>query len=76
MATVFPAPTTDAAATEATLRMARFLTDIAGMPLDDAGMLMSLVGHLRFCQVVDPRKTVRFEFPKWVLGKYDYQLPR
>lgn len=76
MATVFPAPTTDAAATEATLRMARFLTDIAGMPLDDAGMLMSLVGHLEFCQVVDYRKTVRFEFPKRVLKKYGCQLPR
>ncbi len=28
------------------------------------------VGQLKFCQVVDPLKTVRFEFPKWVLAEY------
>ena len=34
---------------------------------EDAGRLMTLVGSLRFCQVVDPQITVRFEFPKSVL---------
>jgi len=38
-------------------------------------MLMSLVGHLKVCQVVDPQKTARFEFPKWVLKEYGYSLP-
>jgi amidase len=56
--------------------MARFLTDFVKMPLNDAGMLMSLVGALKFCQVVDPEKTVRFEFPKSVLKEYGYELPR
>jgi amidase len=36
---------------------------------------MSLVGQLRFCQVVDPLKTVRFEFPKGVLKEYGFTLP-
>jgi amidase len=37
-------------------------------------MLMSIVGELKFCQVVDPQKTVRFEFPKWVLKEYGFSL--
>ena len=52
--------------------MARFLTEFAKFPLNDAGMLMSLVGELKFCQVVDPKMTVRFEFPKSVLADYGY----
>ena len=44
--------------------------------VNDAGMLMSLVGQMKVCQVVDPEKTARFEFPKWVLQKYGYALPR
>jgi amidase len=68
-AVIVAAPTADEAAAEATHRMARFLTDFTGLPLNDAGMLMSLVGELKFCQVVDPLKTVRFEFPTWVLDK-------
>ena len=36
---------------------------------------MSLVGDLKVCQVVDPQKTARFEFPKWVLKEYGFQMP-
>jgi len=54
--------------------MAQFLTDFVKVPLNDAGMLMSLVGQLKFCQVVDPLKTVRFEFPKSVLREYGFEL--
>ena len=53
-----------------------FLTGVAGIPNNDAAMLMSLVGNLKFCQVVDPLLTVRFEFPKSVLADYGYVLPR
>jgi len=56
--------------------MAEFLTRFAGFSVNDAGMLMSLVGQLKVCQVVDPQKTARFEFPKWVLEKYGYALPK
>jgi amidase len=76
VATVSSAKTADEAGVAATHAMARFLTDFARIPLNDAGMLMSLVGSLKFCQVVDPEKTVRFEFPKAILKEYGYQLPR
>ena len=52
------------------------LTTVAGLPANDASLLMSLVGDLKFCQVVDPLVTVRFEFPKSVLADYGYVLPR
>ncbi len=74
VATIFSAETTDEAAQGAIHRMSQFLTENAGFSMNDAGMLMSLVGELKFCQVVDPKKTVRFEFPKWVLEKYGFRL--
>lgn len=74
VATIFSAPTVDEASQGAVHRMAQFLTDFAKLSINDAGMLMSLVGQLKFCQVVDPLKTVRFEFPKWVLAEYGYRL--
>jgi amidase len=74
VATIFSAPTVDEAASGATHNMAQFLTDFAGIPLNDAGMLMSLAGQLKFCQVVDPLKTVRFEFPKSILVEYGFQM--
>lgn len=75
VSTIYSAPSVDEAVSGAIHRMAQFLTDFARIPLNDAGMLMSLVGELKFCQVVDPLKTVRFEFPKSVLAKYGYQMP-
>jgi amidase len=74
VATIFSAPTIDEAVSGATHNMAQFLTDFAGIPLNDAGMLMSLAGQLKFCQVVDPLKTVRFEFPKSILAEYGFQM--
>ena len=74
VATIYSAATADEAANGAIHRMAQFLTDFVNIPLNDAGMLMSLVGELKFCQVVDPLKTVRFEFPKWVLAAYGFQM--
>ena len=74
VATIFSAATIDEASHGAIHRMAEFLTDFVDIPLNDAGMLMSLVGHLKFCQVVDPLKTVRFEFPKSVLEDYGFTL--
>jgi amidase len=74
VATIYSAVTTDEAAQGAIQNMARFLTELVGLPVNDAGMLMSLVGELKFCQVVDPEKTVRFEFPKKVLGDYGFKI--
>jgi amidase len=75
VATIFSAEDVGAAAQGAIERMAEFLTKVAKLPLNDAGMLMSLVGQLKFCQVVDPLKTVRFEFPKNVLKQYGFEMP-
>ena len=75
IATIASASSFDQAGSDATHNMADFLTRFASLPLNDAGMLMSLVGHLKVCQVVDPQKTARFEFPKWVLKEYGYSLP-
>jgi len=74
VAVIASAPTVDEAAAAATHLMAGFLTGMVGMPLNDAGMLMSLVGNLKFCQIVDPLKTVRFEFPKNILARNGFSL--
>jgi amidase len=41
---------------------------------DEAGMLLSLVGYLRICQVVDPLMTSRMELPKWIMDQYEYKM--
>jgi amidase len=75
VAVIAAAATADEAASAATHAMARFLSEMVGVPLNEAGMLMSLAGRLAFCQVVDPLKTVRFEFPKRVIAEYGFSLP-
>jgi amidase len=52
--------------------MARLLTERVELPLHEAGMLMSALGQLRVCQVVDPLKTCRMEFPKWALERHGF----
>lgn len=37
------------------------------MSLEEAGMLLSAAGNLQFCQVVDPKRTVRMEMKKSIL---------
>jgi len=74
-AAVTSAGSLDLAGSGATHNMADFLTNFASLPINDAGLLMSLVGQLKVCQVVDPQKTARFEFPKWVLDEYGFSMP-
>jgi amidase len=76
VAVIASAETVDEAYKEAVHRMADFLSSVAGMSLNDAALLMSLTGDLKFCQVVDPLMTVRFEFPKSVLADYGFVMPR
>jgi amidase len=76
VAVIASADSTDAAYKMAIDMMHGFLTKVAGMPTNDAALLMSLVGYLKFCQVVDPLLTVRFEFPKSVLADYGFVMPR
>lgn len=68
------AKTLDEAAKKATVNMHSFLVEKVGLPSEEAGMLLSLVGDLRICQVVNPLMTARMELPKWVLEQYGYNL--
>lgn len=52
----------------AVANMVEYLTKEKGFTPEDAVMLTSLVGDVRICQVVDPKKTVRVEFPKEYLS--------
>jgi len=54
--------------------MHQFIHGALGMDLQEAGMLLSIMGDLRICQIVDPLMTVRMEFPLWILEKYGYSM--
>ena len=54
--------------------MLQFIHEALGMDLGEAGMLLSVVGNLHICQIVDPLMTARMEFPLWILEEYEYQL--
>jgi amidase len=47
----------------------RFLAEQMGLDPDEALRIMSLVGDLGVCQVVDPLKTMRFALPVAVLER-------
>ncbi|MDR1703104.1 MAG: acetamidase/formamidase family protein [Clostridiales bacterium] len=67
--TVASAPTLDEAAKTAAVNMRELLIG-AGMDGEKANLLMSLVGDLRICQVVDPLMTARMEFNLDILKAY------
>jgi amidase len=72
--TIASAETLDMAAKQAAIQMHSFLTNELGMEFNEAGMLLSLQGDLRICQVVDPLMTVRMELPLSFLENYEYNL--
>ncbi|MHB1394948.1 MAG: acetamidase/formamidase family protein [Clostridia bacterium] len=72
--TIASAETLDEAAKTATINMHTFLCNELNINVDEAGMLLSVLGDLRICQVVDPLMTARMELPLWVLDKYDYRM--
>lgn len=74
VATIHSAVTLDEAANGATHAMADFLTRFVGLPVNDAGMIMSLAGDLKICQIVDAERTARFEFPLSVLEQFGYKM--
>ncbi len=73
--TIQSAATLDAAGDAAARAMKEFVKKAAGKDNFEAGLLMSLLSDMAVCQVVDPLKTVRVEFPFDVLEKYGYRLP-
>lgn len=73
--TIQSAKTLDEAGDMAAKAMKDFVKAAAGKDNFEAGMLMSLLADMAVCQVVDPLKTVRMEFPLNVLETYGYRLP-
>lgn len=67
--------TLDEAASTVTHAMHSFLVQEVGMDMHEAGMLLSLIGDLRICQIVDPLMTSRMELPLSALASYGYRLP-
>jgi len=59
----------DIAVDMAVANMQNYLTKTEGFTVEDAIMLTSLVADVRICQIVDPKKTARVEFPKKYLRK-------
>lgn len=56
-----------AATRQAALDMCRLVMERRGLSFNEAGMLISAAGHAQICQVVDPKLTARFAFPKHLL---------
>ena len=71
-AAIYSAESLDDAAVGATMSMHSFLTKELGMDAHEAGMLLSVTGDLRICQIVDPEKTCRMEIPRSVADVYQY----
>lgn len=59
----------DKAIYTATLAMNEIVQKQLHYDFNEAGMLMSVCGHVEICQVVDPEKTVRFSMPKKVVSQ-------
>ena len=47
-----------------------YLTRVLGLTPNESARMMSLIGELQVCQVVDPLKTMRFGVPKSLLRAY------
>lgn len=61
--------TLDEASRKAVVQMFRFLCQKKGLSRVDAGMVLDMAGDLMICQIVNPKKTVRMEVPKWLVKK-------
>ncbi len=66
-ATIASAPTLDEAVTIATENMAKLLKESLSLSIEEIATLMSAVGNVQVCQVVDPEKTARFAIPNIIL---------
>jgi len=68
------AETLDAACTGALEDALYHITSRTGMSMEEAGMLLSIAGHLQVSQIVDPLKTARMHVPAAIAGKIGIQL--
>ncbi|QQE81066.1 acetamidase/formamidase family protein [Alicyclobacillus sp. SO9] len=63
----------DAAAERAVYNMAKFMELEFGMPKAESAFLMTAQANLAICQMVDPKKTVRMELPRWIAEKKGFK---
>ncbi|MBQ6948658.1 MAG: acetamidase/formamidase family protein [Firmicutes bacterium] len=73
--TVQSCETLDEASVKAANAMMEFVTRATKLEPWKSGMLMSLLSNMAVCQIVDPLKTIRVEFPLEILEHYGVQLP-
>jgi len=59
----------DEAVKQSACEMLALVMQRSNLSLSEAGMLLSCLGQTQICQVVDPKMTARFAFPKAVLHK-------
>ena len=71
---IVSAPTLDEAAKLATQIMAHRITEKSALSLAEVTMLLSAVGQVEVCQIVDPLMTARFTVPKWLLQQLNVTL--
>lgn len=71
---IVSAPTVDEAVKLATIEMIERIVEKSNLPVSEVTMLMSAVGQVEICQIVDPLMTARFVVPKWVLEKLNVQF--
>ena len=69
------ANTLDQASRKASRAMLQFLQQVTPMDVYDCAMLLSLVGDLSVCQIVDPQLTVRMGIDQSILDAYEVKLP-
>lgn len=53
----------------ATEEMAELVAEKLDLSIIEAGMLLSAIGNIEICQLVDPLLTVRFAFPRNIIDK-------
>jgi amidase len=68
------APTLDEAAKLATELMIDRVVSVTAMSIEEVTMLMSAVGQVEVCQIVDPLITARFVVPKWLFQQLNVSI--
>lgn len=72
--TIVSAKTLDEATKVATEQMVDRIVQKTAMSLSEVTMLLSAVGQVEVCQIVDPLVTARFVVPKWLLKQLNVEL--
>jgi amidase len=72
---IVSAPDLDEAARRAVQEMVKWIAASTDLGVNDANMLVSLVGDVRICQIVDPLMTCRMDMPSDILAQIGIALP-